>query len=160
MAITVTVHAKPPGNTNIVYNLVNYPTLENGDTLTGTITTNGDTGLGIDCGIIQSWQLTISGPSHPFSLSSTDSGSYKLGLIDVTPTSINASPDYYLQLGDSNKNVLWDRSSDNFFAIAGIGHPRGAEARRWWQRFVSYQIVSEGTQSVATIFHKPTGFGR
>ena len=39
-----------------------------------------------------------------------------------------------------------------------IRQQEGTEPERWRRQFPSYQIVSEGLQSVATIFPEPTGF--
>jgi len=47
------------GAASITYDVVNYPTLQNGYTVTGTITTNGAIGLTLPATDITSWAITI-----------------------------------------------------------------------------------------------------
>jgi hypothetical protein len=48
------------GAASITYSIVNYPKLQNGYTVTGTITTNGTTGTQLPTTDITSWDITIS----------------------------------------------------------------------------------------------------
>ena len=103
----------------ITYNLVNYPLLQAGATLTGTITTDGSTGLGLSGGtIIQSWQITVTGGSHPFSVSSTDSGAWTQGTLDATLTTLSLTTlsGEYLNLGVNPGRIYYYPGDGMYYA--------------------------------------------
>jgi hypothetical protein len=76
-----------------VYHVVNYPTLQNGYTVTGTITTSVDTGTALPTSVITDWNITITGPAITFTITKPSS---IMGQIDLTPTAITVA-----SLGDS-----------------------------------------------------------
>jgi hypothetical protein len=76
---------------SITYGIVNYPTLQNGYTVTGTITTNGATGTALPGTDITSWDITISlGSTTVATLTPSDSTNFTIGF-DATPTTITAA---------------------------------------------------------------------
>jgi hypothetical protein len=76
---------------SITYSIVNYPTLQNGYTVTGTITTNGATGTALPGTDITSWNITISlGSTAVATLTPSDSTNFTFGF-DATSTTITAA---------------------------------------------------------------------
>ena len=57
LLILAAISQTPPevGAASITYDVVNYPTLQNGYTVSGTITTNGATGTSLPGSDITSW---------------------------------------------------------------------------------------------------------
>ena len=72
---------------DFVYNVVNYPALQNGYTVSGTITTLVDQGTSLPPSDITAWNITITGPSFTSTFTPTNS-SKPNGLFDATPTSL------------------------------------------------------------------------
>jgi len=62
LLLTLTALAFRPAEVaagSITYNVVNYPDLQNGNTVTGTITTDGATGSNLPGTDITLWNITI-----------------------------------------------------------------------------------------------------
>ena len=78
-------------NADIVYNFVDYKELQNGYTLTGTITTDGTTGgtFSLSSPHILGWSWTATKGLDTFSVSSTDAGAGAYGTVSVSANSIN-----------------------------------------------------------------------
>jgi hypothetical protein len=74
---------------SFVYNVVNYPALQNGYTVTGTITTSVNQGTDLPTTDITSWDVTITGSAGTFEFTPIDSSA--LGHLDVTPTTITVA---------------------------------------------------------------------
>jgi hypothetical protein len=106
MALTQTEVGAGP----IIYGIVNYPTLQNGYTVSGTITTNGATGTvlpGID---ITSWDISITkGTTTVVTLTPTDSFNLS-NAFDATTTSITAATPFDLVEFVANGNPEIDLS--------------------------------------------------
>jgi PEP-CTERM motif len=64
---------KPCSAGFITYNFVNYASLQNGATLSGSITTDGTIGA-LAASDITSWSVSVTGGSNPFSMNSTQIG--------------------------------------------------------------------------------------
>ena len=73
---------------SFVYNVVNYPALQNGYTVTGTITTSVNQGTDLPTPIT-SWDVTITGSAGTFQFTPIDSSAR--GHLDVTPTTITVA---------------------------------------------------------------------
>jgi hypothetical protein len=79
------------GAGSITYNVVNYPDLQNGYTVSGTITTNGATGTFLPGTDITSWDISITkGTTTVVTLTPTDSFNIS-NAFDATTTSITAA---------------------------------------------------------------------
>jgi hypothetical protein len=79
------------GAGSITYNVVNYPDLQNGYTVSGTITTNGATGTFLPGTDITSWDISITtGTTTVVTLTPSDSFSIS-NAFDATTTSISAA---------------------------------------------------------------------
>jgi hypothetical protein len=79
------------GAASITYSIVNYPTLQNGYTVSGTITTNGATGTFLPGTDITSWDISITkGTTTVVTLTPTDSFNLS-NAFDATTTSITAA---------------------------------------------------------------------
>jgi hypothetical protein len=79
------------GAASITYSIVNYPTLQNGYTVSGTITTNGDTGTTLPGTDITSWDISITkGTTTVVTLTPTDSFNLS-NAFDATTTSITVA---------------------------------------------------------------------
>ena len=75
----------------ITYDIVDYPALESGGSVSGFITTNGTIGSDDPSSIVTSWQVTVSGP-FGFTLSSAAGDTLGfLGDVITTPTQIQLS---------------------------------------------------------------------
>ncbi len=81
------------GAASITYSIVNFPALQNGYTVTGTITTNGTTGTTLPSTDITSWDITILlGSTTVATLTPADTSNLA-GSFDATSTTISvASP--------------------------------------------------------------------
>ena len=83
------------GAGSITYNVVNYPSLQNGYTVSGTITTNGNHGTSLPGTDITSWDIKITmGTTTEATFTPTNSVKYS-ATFDATPThlTIATSPD-------------------------------------------------------------------
>jgi hypothetical protein len=79
------------GAAPITYYVVDYPDLQNGYTVSGTITTNGATGTFLPGTAITSWDILISlGPNPIASITPADSVNFSNGF-NATPTTIFVS---------------------------------------------------------------------
>jgi hypothetical protein len=95
------------GAASITYNVLNYPTLQNGYTVTGTITTDGSTGMELPGTDITSWDIVISkgtttigtlNPSDTFNETTT---------FDATPMSLSVgSLTDWVQFSDDSTNFI------------------------------------------------------
>jgi hypothetical protein len=110
-----------------IYEVVNYPTLQNGYTITGTITTSVDQGTRLNSpDIISSWNFTITGPGPPMintTFTPTTSSLETSGFIDVSPTAITVSSQqdilqFSIRTGPGFNRIAW----------VGPGHAVGAES--------------------------------
>jgi hypothetical protein len=79
------------GAGSITYNVVDYPTLQNGYTVSGTITTNGATGAALPGTDITAWDITITmGSTTIFTLTPSNSINFT-STFDATTTAITAA---------------------------------------------------------------------
>jgi hypothetical protein len=89
--MTVGGIAQPSARADLIYEVVDYPTLENGYTVTGTITTNGATGTSLPASDITSWDITISkGSTTIFTLTPMESANASAHF-DATTTAITVA---------------------------------------------------------------------
>jgi len=84
-------------NAGSIYSVQNYPAVQNGYTVSGTITTDGSTGTETNTNFITSFHVTISYPAMddyaPFVFQSGGSTTATIqGSLDVTPSSITLGP--------------------------------------------------------------------
>jgi hypothetical protein len=90
LLILAAISQTPPGvgAASITYSMVDYPTLQNGYTVSGTITTNGATGMNLPASDLTSWDITISLGSNTVA-TITQANSINLTvLFNATPTAI------------------------------------------------------------------------
>jgi hypothetical protein len=81
------------GAGSITYDVVNYPAVQNGITVSGTITTDGSTGVETSPNFITGFDVTLSSPgSAPFTLQPSDAVLLIDGSLEVTPSSITLGP--------------------------------------------------------------------
>jgi hypothetical protein len=66
-----------------MYTVVNYPSEQNGYTISGTLTTNGSTGTDLPDSDIIKWDITIHGVTPPIELTESNS--------NITPFTFNAT---------------------------------------------------------------------
>ena len=142
----------------ITYNLVNYPLLQNGATLTGTITTDGTTGGNLPGSIIQSWQLTVTGGGSPFSMSSSDPNPYAIGYaLNVTPTTLSIGSSLLFQ--SDVGSLLYDIAG--FYYASGPSMPSwindeliglGLDGSGGWTAATSLSAVPEPSEWAAISF--------
>jgi hypothetical protein len=110
----------------IVYHVVDYPALQDGYTIAGTITTNGDIGTGLPAGDITSWDITITSGSYTI-FHYTPVTTLNLGTgFDATPTAIIIEPaprTNGLDFSDElfNHFIFWDSTgtSTRYYAESG-----------------------------------------
>jgi hypothetical protein len=98
---------------SITYTIVNYPTLQNGYTVTGTITTDGTTGNSLPPSDITSWDIVISkGGTTTSSFTPTDSTNLSLGF-DATSTTISFSSGVFALVAFSfgAQSIEWEAFS-------------------------------------------------
>jgi hypothetical protein len=107
---------------SIIYDIQNYPSQQNGHTLEGTITTDGQIGP-LAFSDITSWSVTI---DNTITFRSTDAGSSTvlLGDVQATSTSITLSAPAsinpnYLSLGDLQGILSWQRAAGTTLGIYG-----------------------------------------
>jgi hypothetical protein len=75
LSLAIAIGIAPASNgASIVYNVVDYPALQNGYTVSGTITTNGSIGTHLPAMDITAWNITVS----------------KMGVTQFTVTSANS----------------------------------------------------------------------
>ena len=138
---------------SITYSIVNYPTLQNGYTVSGTITTNGATGTFLPGTDITSWDISITKgtttvvtltPTESFNLSNAFDAtttsitvatpfdtvefvSVSLPEIDLSWTGLPTGPTIYMAIDHSTNTALWNSSLfiDNSF-IATVPEPSSA----------------------------------
>ncbi len=93
--LTLTIIALAPRGVKAghIYSIENYPAVQNGITVSGTITTDGSTGIETNTSFITSFDVTLSSPgSAPFVLQPSDSVLLLDGSLEVTPSSITLGP--------------------------------------------------------------------
>ncbi len=125
---------------SITYDIVNYPSLQNGHTVSGTITTNGTTGSDLSYQNITSWNITIQSvytftPSDSFvfgTFNATDQtlttgGTLELSQSAFRPTEINWSSalNFYNALNPYPQS-LWSSSWTTSDVIATVPEPSTA----------------------------------
>lgn len=104
----------------ITYDFVNYASLQDGDTVSGSITTDGAIGA-LAASDITAWSVTVTGPLAPFSISSTDS---KAALTALNMTATQTQVNIYAPLtgnlneilftgGDGHTGLHYIRSNDS-----------------------------------------------
>jgi hypothetical protein len=96
---------------SITYNIVNYPTLQNGFTVSGTITTNGATGTLLPARDITSWDITISGITG-ITFTPEDSVNFSSSF-DATPTTLDVATlsDKISFQSLSGAGISWDHAA-------------------------------------------------
>ena len=143
----------------ITYNLVNYPLLQDGATLTGTITTDGTTGGNLPGSIIQSWQLTVTGGGSPFSMSSSDPNASALGYeLNVTPTTLSIG--WLLRLESATGTLLYNSDAGFYYAGGPLGPSwlhddlivTGLDGSGGWTVATSLSAVPEPSEWAAISF--------
>ena len=144
----------------ITYNLVNYPLLQDGATLTGTITTDGTTGGNLPGSIIQSWQLTVTGGGSPFSMSSSDFSASALGdQLNVTPTTLSIGS--WLSLESAVGMLLYRKDDGYYYATGPLGASwihdgdlivTGLDGSGGWTAATSLSAVPEPSEWAAISF--------
>jgi hypothetical protein len=75
---------------SIIYNVVNYPALQNGYTVSGTITTNGATGTQLPSTDITSWNITITNGTNSAAITSSNTTNFGQSF-DATPVVISVA---------------------------------------------------------------------
>jgi hypothetical protein len=83
------------GAGSITYNVMNYPTIQDGYTVSGTITTNATTGTSLPGTDISSFDITITMGSTTVAEFTPANSPLALGTFDATPTtlSVGTNPD-------------------------------------------------------------------
>ena len=77
---------------SITYNVVNYPALQNGFTVSGTITTNGATGTDLPTNDITSWDITITQASTTIlTFNPSNSTTFLNDTFNATTTELNVA---------------------------------------------------------------------
>ena len=124
------VNAAPTFAAPITYNIVEHPALQNGHTLTGSITTDGTLGP-LDPSNIVSWIVDVDGPLS-FTLSSDNPSAYcdlnpYHDYVIATEDSIELVMDVsYFELldGDYKPRVYWGTSGGfvNYLAYDSLGN--------------------------------------
>jgi len=102
------------------YDFQNYPSFQNGFTLSGTITTDIDTGT-LTAPDITAWSITItSAGGSATTYDSTMSGSSVSGSVTVNPTAITATTDEVLAFGDASgySPLQYNRDTPNYYYIS------------------------------------------
>jgi hypothetical protein len=134
---------------DIVYDLINHSSLQNGYTLSGTITTDGTTGTLTDMSFIKSWAVKITGPSNyklEFSSSPSVPAELTIGSLVVTETSIklSTSPNSSFLLGTiGDALVNW-----NFRGYTAIDYRTERPTGLWSYQSAVYDIATVSTPAV------------
>jgi hypothetical protein len=76
---------------SITYNVVNYPSLQAGFTVSGTITTNGTTGVQLPISDITSWNITITNGTLAATLTPANTSETGSVTFDATPSAITVA---------------------------------------------------------------------
>jgi hypothetical protein len=126
---------------NITYNLVNYPTEQNGWNLSGQITTDGATGA-LTASDIVSWNFTAStvgGATYSASSQSADAGIQIFGLLaDASKLTLPLDP------GGGNRVYFWDAPPLPADEVA-LGYDRRSET------FYDLSVLPD----VGSVWHSP-----
>jgi hypothetical protein len=77
------------GAASITYNVVNYPTLQNGFTVSGTITTDGSTGPALPGSDITAWNIVISNGLGVVTIINPSDSANLSGTFDGSPSAIS-----------------------------------------------------------------------
>jgi hypothetical protein len=124
--------ALPPtevGAASVIYFVVNYPALQNGYTVTGSITTNGATGTALGPADIKSWDITISKPGvTPVTLKPTNSNDIT-SIFAATTQSITVpgiADTFGFSQPSSSSNIVWTFSTPS--SMIYKSNINGAEA--------------------------------
>jgi hypothetical protein len=112
---------------SITYNIQNYPALQNGYTLTGTITTDGNLGI-ISNTDITAWNYTITqGPNIIYQETSTAHGSFvgDGSTLSATATQLTFPSQSVLSFGlalnnsSDNSTLLWELPNTIINGVSG-----------------------------------------
>jgi hypothetical protein len=110
----------------ITYDIVNYPTLQNGYTVDGTITTDGNMGSLTAFDII-SWSISIDGGVWPSPVTQANGTIVDLDQPVDSPGLIASPAGLELQAGGPNELFFWPNSNDqnvlNWGSWTNHGHP-------------------------------------
>ena len=91
---------------NIIYDIVNYPAYQNGWTITGTITTDGNTGT-ITSSDLDAFSFSITNGTTTYSASSPSGSFSAAGTITATSTNLSVVDLAYLSISYSNTGITW-----------------------------------------------------
>jgi hypothetical protein len=131
------------GAGSITYSVVNYPSVQNGYTVAGTITTNGTTGTFLPGSDITSWDITIEKAGVTVA-SLTPADSYATGsYFDATTRSITVAtvPDVLaFQETAQNTSIAWANIADS------IGYAGSTPTQLLWSA-----TLSPATLTIASV---------
>jgi hypothetical protein len=95
----------------ITYNVVNYPTLQNGFTVTGTITTDGSTGSALPGSDITAWNIVISNGLGVVTIINPSDSANLSGTFDASPSTISVGSktnNFILFAGTQTPAIQWE----------------------------------------------------
>jgi hypothetical protein len=117
LGLALVTHTAPASRGATIYNVVNYPALQNGYTLSGTIVTDNTQGPLASNNIVMS-SITVTGGPAAFSVSFNPFGASIENFLIATPTQITlavGNPINNLQIGFSQSgHVLWQNAVSQF----------------------------------------------
>jgi hypothetical protein len=125
---------------SITYNIVNYPELQNGYTVSGTITTDGQTGT-ITTADITSWDVSVL-LSGVIQLNFTPTNSTASALLTATTTALTnptTPPPQVLEFLDSSlpsTYIIWVGPSSSFYQSANFG------ASLWFSEWPTNGVIA------------------
>jgi hypothetical protein len=130
--------APPASGGSITYNIVNYPTLQNGYSVSGTITTDGTTGS-ITATDITTWDISVTISGSPL-FTQTPSDSYFIGLgsFQATTTTIAAPAEAGFEATNDN-TIFWNGDADLYEGFYG---PAGVAGGLWRSSWPKSNIVA------------------
>jgi len=131
-------------NADLTYNIDNYPNLQGGFTLSGTLTTNGSMG-DINATNFSKWDIAINGPGGPNELTQLNSSITANDLI-ATATTITLDPAYVEFNGFTYFSIMYTVNTNGFVEAGDFGGPYtagGFPSGGWNSGFPSpYEIAS------------------
>ena len=150
---------------SITYDIVNYPDLQNGWTLSGTITTDGTTGT-IQSSDITSWTWTVTMDGTTHTYQSTDPGAMTVTqALMASNTGLYLSPLGglpYIELQDSGHVILQDQLIKDYTEAGpdiGIQTLAAQDGQAFWLRLLdagfnqTYQFyVAGGVPEPASLY--------
>jgi hypothetical protein len=127
--------APPASWGEITYNIANYPTVQNGYTISGTMTTDGGTGLITNSDVL-TWDISVTSSGSPlFALTPSDSDFS--GIFLATPTTITSpvvSVPFFI--ANNGSRITWDSES----SIYSASYP--PDGLLWDGRWTTASIVA------------------